>query len=120
MDGGGYPAGLIASEIPLASRIIAICSTYDTMTKRETFGPPMDGEEAIDELRTISGSQLDAELVAAFVGLLERNGHEFGRDADYKVELEFENRVRKLAQPKSEDISPLGRRPVAVRLRRRD
>ena len=25
VDGGGYPAGLIGSEIPLASRIVAIC-----------------------------------------------------------------------------------------------
>ena len=27
VDGSGYPAGLIGNEIPLASRIIAICST---------------------------------------------------------------------------------------------
>ena len=32
VDGGGYPAGLIGNEIPLASRIVAICSIYDTMT----------------------------------------------------------------------------------------
>ena len=30
IDGGGYPAGLIGNEIPLASRIVAVCSTYDT------------------------------------------------------------------------------------------
>ena len=35
IDGGGYPAGLIGNEIPLASRIVAICSTYDTMTARD-------------------------------------------------------------------------------------
>ena len=32
VDGLGYPAGLIGKEIPIASRILAICSTYDTMT----------------------------------------------------------------------------------------
>ena len=119
IDGGGYPAGLIASEIPLASRIIAICSTYDSMTKRETFGPPMDGEEAIAELRGIAGTQLDPELVEAFVALLERHGSAFGRDADYKAELEFENRVRKMAQPRPSAATALVRQPVAVRLRRR-
>ena len=41
VDGGGYPAGLIGNEIPLASRIIAVCSTYDTMTTRDTLGAPM-------------------------------------------------------------------------------
>jgi putative nucleotidyltransferase with HDIG domain len=119
MDGAGYPAGLIASEIPLASRIIAVCSTYDAMTKRETFGPPMDGEEAIAELRAIAGSQLDAALVDAFVALLERNGREFGRDADYKTELEFDKRVQKLAQPHASDGATFARAPTAMRLRRR-
>ena len=38
IDGGGYPAGLIGNEIPLASRILAICSTYDTMTARDSYG----------------------------------------------------------------------------------
>ena len=101
------------------ARIIAVCSTYDAMTKRETFGPPMDGEEAIAELRTIAGSQLDAALVDAFVALLERNGREFGRDADYKTELEFDKRVRKLAQPHTSDGATFARAPTAMRLRRR-
>jgi putative nucleotidyltransferase with HDIG domain len=101
MDGGGYPAGLIGNEIPLASRVVAICSTYDTMTKRESYGPAMDPEEAMAELRRIAGSQLDAELVETFIALLERKGPTFGQDADYKTELAFESRVRKMAQPSS-------------------
>jgi len=116
VDGSGYPTGLIASEIPLASRIIAICSTYDAMTKRETYGPPMDAQEAMAELRTIAGSQLDADLVETFIGLLERHGPAFARDADYKTELEFENRVRKMAQP--QEAENLARSPIALRLRR--
>jgi putative nucleotidyltransferase with HDIG domain len=101
VDGSGYPAGLIGNEIPLASRIVAICSTYDTMTKRETYGPPMSPEEAMAELRNIAGRQLDADLVEVFIALLERKGTTFGQDADYKTELAFESRVRKMAEPKS-------------------
>jgi len=119
MDGGGYPAGLIGSEIPLASRIIAICSTYDTMIARETYGPPMSPEEAIAELRKIAGTQLDAELVETFIALLERNGPTFGQDADYRTELAFESRVRKMAEPASGEPSSLTRTPVALRLRHR-
>jgi len=100
IDGQGYPAGLIGNEIPLASRIVAICSTYDTMTTRETYGPRMSSEDAIDELRKISGRQLDGELVETFITLLERNGPQFGQDADYKTELAFELRVRKMAEPR--------------------
>jgi putative nucleotidyltransferase with HDIG domain len=119
IDGAGYPAGLIASEIPLASRIIAVCSTYDAMTKRATAGPPMSPDEAITELRKIAGSQLDAELVDTFIALLERNGPTFGEDADYKTELEFENRVRKMARPQAMGTTRRAE-PVAMRLRRRN
>jgi putative nucleotidyltransferase with HDIG domain len=101
VDGSGYPAQLIGSEIPFASRVIAICSTYDTMTKRETYGPPMPPEEAIAELRKVAGSQLDAELVEAFISVLERRGLTFGQEADYKTELAFDSRVRKMAEPRS-------------------
>jgi putative nucleotidyltransferase with HDIG domain len=101
MDGGGYPAGLIGNEIPLASRIVAICSTYDTMLRRQTYGERISPEEAIEELRRIAGSQLDGELVEVFIAVLEKRGHTFGQDADYKTELALENRVRKMAQPHS-------------------
>jgi putative nucleotidyltransferase with HDIG domain len=101
MDGGGYPAGLIGNEIPLASRIVAICSTYDTMLRRQTYGDSVTPEEAIAELRRIAGSQLDGELVEVFITVLEKRGRTFGQDADYKTELALENRVRKMAQPHS-------------------
>jgi putative nucleotidyltransferase with HDIG domain len=119
IDGNGYPARLIGDEIPLASRIVAICSTYDTMTQRDVYGPPMSAEEAIAELRRISGTQLDSELVETFIGLLLAKGPTFGRDADYKTELAFENRVRRMAQPQSESAGSGRRGPVAVRMRRR-
>ena len=60
VDGRGYPAGLIGKEIPLASRILAICSIYDTMTARESYrssedeGTLMTPEEAMQELRNSS------------------------------------------------------------------
>jgi putative nucleotidyltransferase with HDIG domain len=111
VDGGGYPAGLIGKEIPLASRIVAIGTTYDRMTERETFGPPMSPEEAMAELRNVAGRQLDAELVEVFIALLERHGPAFAEEADYKTELAFEARVRKMAEPTSST-------PVAPRRRR--
>ncbi len=76
VDGRGYPAGLIGREIPLASRILAICSTYDTMTAREGYRSPMTADEAMTELRLAAEhGQLDGELVGSFVELLEREGH---------------------------------------------
>jgi putative nucleotidyltransferase with HDIG domain len=102
VDGSGYPAGLIGSEIPLASRILAICSTYDTMTARETYRSPMIPQDAMTELRKVAGRQLDAELVEQFIAMLEREGpvtFAHGDDADFEAELAFERRARKIAQP---------------------
>ena len=102
IDGSGYPAGLIGNEIPLASRILAICSTYDTLTARETYRSPMTPQDAIAELRRVAGRQLDGELVESFIAMLERDGpvtSAHGDEADFEVELAFERRARKIAQP---------------------
>lgn len=102
VDGSGYPAGLIGNEIPLASRIVAVCSTFDTMTARDSYRAPMSVQEAIAELRKIAGRQLDAELVEGFIAMLERDGvtSVTGDEAlDFETELRFEQRVRKMAQP---------------------
>ncbi len=106
VDGRGYPAGLIGKEIPLASRILAICSVYDTMTARESYrstedkGRLMSPEEAIAELRSsVVNGQLDGDLVETFVAVLEREGVTFAHDADFEKELDFERRVREMAEP---------------------
>jgi putative nucleotidyltransferase with HDIG domain len=102
VDGGGYPAGLIGNEIPLASRIVAICSTYDTLTARETYRTPTTPQDAMTELRRVAGRQLDADLVESFIAMLEREGSltfVHGDDADFEAELAFERRARQIAAP---------------------
>lgn len=102
VDGSGYPAGLIGNEIPLPSRILAICSTYDTMTARETYRSPMTPQDAIAELRRVSGRQLDGDLVESFITMLERKGPASllqADDATFEEELAFGRRTRSIAQP---------------------
>jgi putative nucleotidyltransferase with HDIG domain len=102
VDGRGYPAGLIGNEIPLASRIVAVCSVYDTLTARDTYRSPMTPQDAIAELRRVAGRQLDSEIVDAFIAMLERDGpvtFAHGDDAEFEAELAFERRTRALAQP---------------------
>jgi len=102
VDGSGYPAGLIGHEIPLTSRILAICSTYDTLTARESYRSPMTPQDALTELRRVAGRQLDAELVNSFVAMVEREGpvrYLGDDDANFETELGFERRARQIAQP---------------------
>jgi putative nucleotidyltransferase with HDIG domain len=102
VDGSGYPAGLIGGEIPFASRIVAVCSVYDTLTARDSYRSPMIPQDAIAELRRVAGRQLDAEIVTAFIAMLERDGpvtFAHGDDANFEAELGFERRARALAAP---------------------
>jgi putative nucleotidyltransferase with HDIG domain len=102
VDGGGYPAGLIGTEIPLASRIVSICSTFDSMTRSTMYGPPLSREDAIAELRKIAGRQVDGEIAESFIALIERDtslGADGNEDAGYESELALADRVRKMAQP---------------------
>jgi putative nucleotidyltransferase with HDIG domain len=99
IDGQGYPRGLGGDEIPLLSRMISIADTYDVMTARDSYRDPVSQEEAIAELRRVSGTQLDGELVEVFIRLLRESGVGFQHttDADFEAELNIDARVRAFA-----------------------
>jgi putative nucleotidyltransferase with HDIG domain len=102
IDGKGYPNGLKGDEIPIQSRMISVADTYDVMTARDSYREPVSPAEAVAELRRVSGTQLDGELVEMFVTILERKGVNFhhGDDADFESELDLERRIRKYAEPR--------------------
>jgi HD-GYP domain-containing protein (c-di-GMP phosphodiesterase class II) len=106
MDGRGYPAGLIGSEIPLPSRILAVCSTFDTLTGGASYRPTLPREEAAAELRVAArNGQLDPELVDAFIAMLEARGPDFIETPDFEADLEFERRVQDIAEPTASGTS---------------
>ena len=62
-DGRGYPDGLSGEDIPLGSRIIFACDTWDAMVSQRPYSAPMDPTEAVAELRNSAGTQLDPRVV---------------------------------------------------------
>lgn len=67
VDGSGYPDGLRGDEIPLGSRIIAVCDAFDAMTSSRSYRlTPLTFEEALAELRHNAGHQFDPHVVEAF------------------------------------------------------
>lgn len=61
-DGTGYPDGLKADEIPLASRIIMFADTFDAMTTKRPYRGPLGEEEVRAELIRCRGRQFDPEI----------------------------------------------------------
>ena len=80
-DGGGYPDGLAGEAIPLESRIISCCDTWNAMRTDRSYRKALPFEIAAQELESISGTQLDPRIVAALLetvqieqGLIEAAG----------------------------------------------
>jgi len=67
VDGKGYPDGLRGEDIPILAKIVAVSDTYDAMTTDRPYRKAMDKKMAIDELERCSGTQLDKEVVEAFI-----------------------------------------------------
>jgi putative nucleotidyltransferase with HDIG domain len=103
MDGTGYPNNLPAEKIPLISRMISVADTFDVMTARDSYRRPVPRSEAIAELRRVSGTQLDGNVVEAFVRVLNRKQLTFqhSADADFENELGFTARVARFARRKA-------------------
>jgi putative nucleotidyltransferase with HDIG domain len=99
LDGTGYPNNLPAEKIPLISRMISVADTFDVMTARDSYRRPVPRAEAIAELHRVSGTQLDGNVVAAFLRVLERKELAFQHttDSDFEAELGFKARVARFA-----------------------
>jgi len=70
-DGSGYPAGLAGEAIPLAGRICAICDVFDALVSSRPYKTAWAVEDALDEIRALSGSHFDPRLVELFLGLVD-------------------------------------------------
>jgi HD-GYP domain-containing protein (c-di-GMP phosphodiesterase class II) len=72
VNGKGYPDGLRGEEIPILAKIVAVADTYDAMTTDRPYRKATEKEVAIEELRRCSGTQLDKEVVEAFIQAYQR------------------------------------------------
>lgn len=92
-DGTGYPSGLGADDIPVASRIIMLCDSIDAMLSDRPYRKALSIEQTRHELVRCCGTQFDPSIVAIIlqrstleraVALVERpDGEQF--DSNYVV-----------------------------------
>lgn len=68
-------------SVPLASRILAIADSFDSMTSDSIYRRARTRDQAFAELRRCAGAQFDAELVERFIACVSAHGttdHESG------------------------------------------
>ncbi len=69
-DGTGYPDGLAGEDIPLASRIVAVCDAYAALTSSRPYRKALTPEEALEELKRAAGTQFDTNVVRVVAALI--------------------------------------------------
>jgi putative nucleotidyltransferase with HDIG domain len=70
-DGTGYPAGLVAEEIPVGARILSVVDCFDALTSDRPYRSRLSREEAIRVVQARSGTMYDPRVVSKFLTMLE-------------------------------------------------
>ena len=70
-DGGGYPSGLKADEIPIGARVVNVADTFDAMTTNRPYQRAMTFQVAARKIGEFSGKACDPEVVRAFTRAFE-------------------------------------------------
>ncbi len=69
-DGSGYPNGLSGREIPIESRIVAICDVFDALVSKRHYKDAYPYELAVEILQNNSGTDFDPAVVEAFLRIM--------------------------------------------------
>lgn len=88
-DGSGYPDGLKGEDIPLMSRIVSVCDTFDALLSVRPYKKSWPIDDVVTYIRDKSGTQFDPAIVEAFnhcfediVSITEKYADENGQRMD--------------------------------------
>jgi diguanylate cyclase (GGDEF)-like protein len=70
-DGRGYLDGLEGEEIPLIGRLLAVADAFSAMTTTRPYRKALSVDEALKRLGDAAGTQLQEDLVVAFIAGIE-------------------------------------------------
>lgn len=71
-DGKGYPDGLSGDQIPLGARILGAVEIYDALTTSRPYQERMAPELAVERMRDLVGTSLDAKVLEALGRVIAR------------------------------------------------
>jgi putative nucleotidyltransferase with HDIG domain len=73
LDGTGYPRGLEGADLPIETRILAVCDVYDALVSDRVYRAAWPRERALALLHAESGTGYDPQVVAALERVLEHD-----------------------------------------------
>ena len=92
-DGGGYPDGLVGTEIPIEARIVGVVDAFRALISEGPYRRIYSIDEARKEIIKNAGTKFDPRVVGAFVKALRELGVR-----EYKGELILEAIERELEE----------------------
>ena len=69
-DLNGKPIGKKGEEIPLPGRIVCIADVFDALCSKRVYKDPWTEEDVLREIRNMTGTKFDPELVDVFFEIL--------------------------------------------------
>ena len=107
VDGQGYPDGLVADEVPLISRIVAVADAYNAMTSDRPYRDAMPSQVARLRLAQAVESQFDTSVVAAFEAILASAPEQYKSGASLDVlDLGQEDKRSRLRRAPTSGAAP--------------
>ena len=94
-DGKGYPQGLSGDKIPRVAQIIAVADCFDAMYSNRPYRTRMNFDKAVNIIRESSGTQLTADVVDAFLRLVDKGEFRAPDDTGEGSVEEIDNSDRK-------------------------
>lgn len=77
-DGGGYPDGIMGTDIPAEARIIAVADAYDAMTSKRSYRSKLSQDMVRAEVLKGRGTQFDPVFADIMIDMIDE-------DVDYKM-----------------------------------
>ena len=73
-DGGGYPRGVAAENIPIEGRIVAIADVFDALTSHRVYRKAFSVEKAVEMMLEQADRHFDPVLLHKFMEVLDSSG----------------------------------------------
>jgi putative nucleotidyltransferase with HDIG domain len=72
LDGSGYPNRLMAADLSVESRIIAVADVYAALSEDRPYRPGLEADQVISIMKSLTPYKLDQDCVRALVSFASR------------------------------------------------